>query len=343
MINEKFQSDSFQRKKQNSMNESQEIRSVYSLDSANSGLVEFHEESNINNIEVSTGIFPNFLEMELPKISENEINKLSTSKKEIVLFDAYKRKEEGLLDPNHAEFAESSDPQVKSVVTPEDRNPVNDTTAYPFRSICKLYITARDGAQFIGTGFYIGPNCVLTAGHCVWFRGGWAKRIEVIPGLNKEPNRPFQQTNSNDFVCLEGWRQSGDQAYDVAAIFTPRAYGDELGFLGFSPLSDEELQGLRVTVCGYSGDKPDDAPGEAQFYHTDAIIGVELNILKYLNDTEKGASGAPIMYSKNNKISICGVHNNGIEGNRITNSGTRITPNIFDIIRGWKYRRPLPT
>ena len=342
MINE-FQSESSQRKKEILMNESQENRSVSSLDSANSNIISLHEESNINNIETTNEVFPNLSERELPKISENQLNKLSTSKKKVLLFDAYKRKEEGLLDPSLAEFAESSDSLIESVVLPDNRNPINDTKVFPFRSICKLYITAKDGSTYIGTGFYIGPNCVLTAGHCVYIhkKGGWAKRIEVIPGLNREPNRPFQQTISNDFECPKGWIQSGNQAFDFAAIITSQAYGNELGYFGFSSLSEEELQGLQITVCGYSGDKPEDAKGEAQYYHTDAITGVETNILKYLNDTEKGASGAPIMYAKNNEISICGVHNNGIEGNRTTNSGTRITDNIFQIIRGWKNRQPI--
>jgi glutamyl endopeptidase len=61
-----------------------------------------------------------------------------------------------------------------------------DTELAPWRMICALRMRGQSGAGALGTGWFIGPRTVLTAGHCVYstsFFDGWASSIEVIPGL----------------------------------------------------------------------------------------------------------------------------------------------------------------
>ena len=193
--------------------------------------------------------------------------------------------------------------------------------------------------RYIGTGVYIGPNCVLTAAHCVYIhnKGGWASEIEVIPGLNIEPNRPFGSTKSNDFYCpnlyLEKATDETRQPYDFAAIITPQAFGDQVGYIGFSSLTDQEFEKLLITISGYSGDKPDNAPGEAQSKDTKEISDTTDTLLIYELDTEGGGSGSPVITQRNNKIYACGIHN---IGSISFNSGTRITDSIHAKIKEWK-------
>jgi len=76
----------------------------------------------------------------------------------------------------------------------DQRLPITNTMDIPWRRYCALRITFPSGASYRGTGFFIGPRAVATAGHCVYLRnqGGWARKIEVIPG-NNGSKRPFGQ------------------------------------------------------------------------------------------------------------------------------------------------------
>ncbi len=106
--------------------------------------------------------------------------------------------EKYLLDSWHAEYsdagqrammlaqAEGQESVLEIVIGADDRVRVTNVTAFPWRVICSLQIRAQDGSRWIGTGWLIGRRTLITAGHCVYIhdRGGWATRIEVIPGRN---------------------------------------------------------------------------------------------------------------------------------------------------------------
>jgi len=87
---------------------------------------------------------------------------------------------------------EQSDFIPENVIPPDDRVRIEDTTVYPYSSICKLIIYAPNGYVYVGTGFLVGSADghgyhVLTAGHCVYGpdMGGWAVAIEVVPALDQ--------------------------------------------------------------------------------------------------------------------------------------------------------------
>jgi V8-like Glu-specific endopeptidase len=298
-----------------------------SIEDANSGRNSNYEDPSKDFTESDTKSFS--------KVSETKPESQSTPG---ILSEL--QKERKLQDVYFAKFDEPSTDQILRVIGPDDREIVTDTSQYPYSCICKLYITPKVGnKRYIGTGVYIGPNCVLTAAHCVYLhnKGGWASQIEVVPGLNIEPNRPFGSTQSNDFYCpnlyLEKPTDEKRQPYDFAAIITPRAFGDEVGYIGFSSLTDQEFENLLITISGYSGDKPDNAPGEAQSKDTKKISDTTDTLLIYELDTEGGGSGSPVITQRNNKIYACGIHNIG--GNSF-NSGTRITDGIHAKIKEWK-------
>ena len=79
---------------------------------------------------------------------------------------------------------------TESVLGPDTRIQIANTADYPWRVHCSLLITANDGSQWIGTGWFIGPKTVVTAGHCVFIhapgtaRHGWVQSIRVMPGRN---------------------------------------------------------------------------------------------------------------------------------------------------------------
>ena len=72
---------------------------------------------------------------------------------------------------------------AESICGEDDRVQIKAATAPPWRMIAKLLITVGDGGQYVGTGWFISPRTVMTAGHCVFSNrsGGWAKSIRVHP------------------------------------------------------------------------------------------------------------------------------------------------------------------
>jgi glutamyl endopeptidase len=309
-----------------SMNQLKKNRSE-SIEDANSGRNSNYEDPNKDFTESDTKLFS--------KVSETKPESRSTPG---VLSEF--QKERQLEDVYFAKFDNPSTDKIKRVIGPDEREIVTDTSQYPYSCICKLYITPKVGNnRYIGTGVYIGSNCVLTAAHCVYLhnKGGWASQIEVVPGLNIEPNRPFGSTKSNDFYCpnlyLEKQTDEERQPYDFAAIITPQALGDQTGYIGFSSLTDQELENLLITICGYSGDIPKTTPGQAQSKDTKEISRTTDTLLIYKNDTEGGGSGSSVIMKRDNKIYACGIHNIG--GNSF-NSGTRITDSIHAKIKEWK-------
>src|SRR3954469_16879900 len=62
-------------------------------------------------------------------------------------------------------------PREETVHGPDDRVRITTTTIYPWRAHASLLITAADNSQWIGTGWFIGPHTLATAGHVVFIKG----------------------------------------------------------------------------------------------------------------------------------------------------------------------------
>jgi glutamyl endopeptidase len=136
----------------------------------------------------------------------------------------------------------------------EGRTPVNNTTQFPFRAVCRLIITASDNTRWYGTGFLIAPRTVITAGHCVYLHehGGWARSIEVIPALNNE-TRPYGSSVSRIFKSVSGWTKGKNRNQDYAAIILPNNSqpGNQTGTFGFSAMKDEMLEAATLNMADY--------------------------------------------------------------------------------------------
>jgi V8-like Glu-specific endopeptidase len=257
--------------------------------------------------------------------------------------ETYARLDESyLLDAYFAEFADEAalayvQPELNEkmqevVIGQDDRIRITNTNAIPWRWICSLLITARDGSRWIGTGWLAGPRLVVTAGHCVFMRtrGGWARSIEVIPGRNGAV-RPFGSAISSNFRSVAGWTLSNDRRFDYGAIILPpnQAYGNQLGCFGFANLSDASLANLLVNTAGYPGDKP----AGTMWWHARRITRVEPRVFYYNIDTAGGQSGSAVWRLINGRRQAVGIHTNGaLTGN----SATRITQPVYNNLQSWK-------
>lgn len=135
----------------------------------------------------------------------------------------------------------------------EGRTPAN-TNTFPFRAICRLIISASDNTRWYGTGFFIGPRTIITAGHCVYLHehGGWARSIEVIPALSNE-SRPYGSAVSRIFKSVAGWTKEKNRNQDYAAIILPNnsQLGTQTGTFGFSVMKDELLEAATLNMADY--------------------------------------------------------------------------------------------
>ncbi len=261
-------------------------------------------------------------------------------------YDGDIKEQESFLDNTNLSKQTAKDDFAKDVFGTDDRFKVTDTTkAFP-KWICKLYMypnsNASDQARRLGTATFVAPNVILTAGHNVHNNdlGGWASKIEVIPGLNGI-QRPYGETFTSHYICCKGWIDTKRDLYDFALIFTQKQFPPQYGHMGFASVKKENLQGQNITICGYPVDLPRDQPGmkgKYQYYAKNNVLKLDSGMLYYTVDVEGGQSGSPIMYYNNerNQFYICGIHTAGKYGQITTNSGTYLTNIIYDIIQSAK-------
>ncbi len=201
---------------------------------------------------------------------------------------------------NTLEFAET-------ICGRDDRKQVN-STMYPFKLICRLIITAKNGGQYVGSGFFISPRCVITSGHCVHVPVGsnvydWAKSIVVIPGANGR-NAPYGSQVSARFRSVNGWTQKRNSDYDHGAIILPdnTLYNRLRGYFGYKQLNTSTM----LNNTGYPGDKPG-----TQWYNAGRVKNVTNFKLEYMLDTAAGQSGSPVYINQGNSRVVVGVHGYG--------------------------------
>lgn len=251
--------------------------------------------------------------------------------------------EDQALDAYYAEYGdpttgallqtESGQKMLQEVVIgKDDRKKITATKSYPWRAICSLKVKAKDGTHWIGTGFFIGPRTVITAGHVVYMRkhGGWAKSIEVIPGRNGS-SKPFGSCTSSQFHSVKGWTKSNKRSHDYGAIILPKncKLGNKTGYFGYANYSFFKLMGRKVNLSGYPGDQP----AGTQWWHARRIKAVFARTFSYNIDTYGGQSGSPVWMKKGKKRYVVGIHTNG---SKLGNSATRITKPVFKNLKNWK-------
>lgn len=239
--------------------------------------------------------------------------------------------DEQLRDIGEASFG----PAPEAVIGADDRVQIQTTASYPWRVHCSLRITARDGSQWIGTGWFCGPHTVITAGHCVFIknsgvvgRDGWVRSITVIPGRNGA-TQPYGAVTSTNFRTVTGWANSADHEYDYGAILLSTPLGNTTGWLGFGAYSDATLLASTANISGYPGDKP----AGTQWYHARRVTSVGARKVYYDADTFGGQSGSAVYRIVNGARYAVAVH---AYGGATSNSGTRITSGVYTNLVAWR-------
>lgn len=229
-----------------------------------------------------------------------------------------------LPEINSADIAQA---QPETVFGPDDRRRVTNTTAFPWRTIVKLYITFPDGYRLQATGAMVSRHIVLTAGHCTFRRehGGFAATAEVLPGLNNT-YKPYGTQEGVLFGASDGWRNSGDSNYDLGIVVLKAPIGDATGYMALA-VSDTCLQGITGYVTGY----PTSLNDGRSMYYDDGRISCSSGLrVCYTLDTSRGMDGGPLYFRYQGQRVIYGV--NTVQGSR-NNCGVRISREAFNQIQ----------
>jgi N-acetyl-anhydromuramyl-L-alanine amidase AmpD/V8-like Glu-specific endopeptidase len=217
---------------------------------------------------------------------------------------------------------------------------VPDTTFFPHSAICRFRIFKPDG-EYIGTGFYIGNDRILTCAHNVVN----ATDITVIPGKNDsaEPFGAFPARASDWLIhpkydpSVADSTDSGHD-FDLAVIKVTIPPPNGLYF----PILEELLQCQEspIIVCGYAADTVN---ADKQHLDGDAIRALSDSDGTFLYNlqTEPGNSGSPVYYVTSRddeeqqmcvlETRVVGVH--VASDSKIFNRGCRLTADKIAWIR----------
>ena len=221
----------------------------------------------------------------------------------------------------------------ESVFPPDDRVRVSPTTSFPWRTICKLYITFPDGTSGGGSGAIIDGYHILTAGHCVYHHsyGGWATSIKVVPGLD-DSYMPYNYAWAINARTYTGWTVDRDTKHDWAVLTLDRNIGNYTGWMGrMTALWLNSVYTGILNTAGYPGDQG----GLTMWFDGDnGRTASEYNHWYYM-DTFGGQSGSPVwVYYSEDERYILTVHTSGDDGSG-SNHGTRLNQDKYDRIITW--------
>ncbi|MDC6362549.1 MULTISPECIES: trypsin-like serine peptidase [Flavobacteriaceae] len=213
--------------------------------------------------------------------------------------------------------------EKQNVCDNDDRQPSKHLEK-PFKYICELHLDFN-GYLFRGSGFFISPRCVITAGHCLFSHEmGWVNSVKVIPGALKG-ERPFSFEISENFETTEFWYYNALDDYDHGAIFlkTDTLYNQIKGFFAYTNLKTV----MTVINSGYPKDK-----SSVQFYNGGKVKELtNTKRLHYMLDTNKGSSGSPVFIENNKKFEVVGVHTEG----GCPNSAIKVNNEVIEVWDKW--------
>jgi hypothetical protein len=158
-----------------------------------------------------------------------------------------------------AETAEASgaEAQTENYLCVDDKVAIH-STAYPWSTQVKLFMTFPNGHTYVGSGTMIASKYVITHKNNLYYAafGGWATRVEAIPALDG-----FYKPFGSAFSVRLRWYNHG--ASNIGLITLDRHIGFSTGWLGYGSFTDATLRAYTGHIAGYPVSK---AAGRVLYY-----------------------------------------------------------------------------
>ncbi|MCA0176824.1 MAG: trypsin-like serine protease [Proteobacteria bacterium] len=208
-------------------------------------------------------------------------------------------------------------------------------SGYPYRAVGQVTFT-QNGSNYICSGWLIGSNTVMTAGHCVHSGGSggaWSTNVKFYPGRNGSKS-PFGGCSARTLYSQTGWTVSGSEGDDYGAIKLNCTIGNTTGSLGWWWTTASQA-GLPMLLLGYPGDKQSGTAWAAAA----RVEFSEAKKTRYKADTAGGMSGGVVVQADGSGVcqGDCGIAVHAYGQDTLgTNSGTRITQTVSNLMTYWR-------
>lgn len=232
---------------------------------------------------------------------------------------------------------------TNSVIGSDDRY---DGGEMPY--ICYIETTFPSGGTNQGTGFVVGNNVVITAGHIIYKSeyGGYATSVNIYP-QRLYGDLPFgtyhadklHVTNNYAYSIEDDAHRKWAEYYDIGIIETSGNIGANTGTLGLTYFRNENtLLNEDFSLTSYdivNGIYPASADGNIHYvemYHN--VDGADYYKCFHDLDTKPTASGSPIYDGDGivHAVHVGGVREDETHG---LNVGVVITKLYYDWIYGY--------
>jgi glutamyl endopeptidase len=237
------------------------------------------------------------------------------------------------------EALEAMPPTVLAATAPQIAIPgegqhtlITDPADEPWVSHAMLLFQTATGDRRIGTGWFISPHTIITAGHCV-YDGGWMQQITVTPG---GLDSGFSTVAAVHWNTTQAWingteleREAAD--FGVVYIATPFA---GIQPLSYSLYSDAQLavleQNSSLVIAGFPAN-----PFRTFVEDGGRLLDFDQSHLLYDVVTYDGQSGAPVLHweAPDGMPTVIGIHHWSLATN--VNRALRIGPQADSLLRGW--------
>ena len=210
----------------------------------------------------------------------------------------------------------------RSVIGADNRITVDNTAVFPYCAIALMNVHMSCGHYLQGTGFMVGPNLLMTAGHCLCCtdHNGTADSIEFYFGYQSDYNYYYKYDGETSYwfgtYFNDGYTYD-NMLWDYGYVKFPENIGYHTGAFGLTIAPDKDLDGGLFQVAGYR----------------DGMLKTDIGTTNVTNqylfhhnaDTLPGNSGCPVFDANYYVVGI----NVASSKNDDYNTARRVTLDLF--------------